>query len=263
MNKIEQALYLSRDGCGSGGLTRMLADGHKFRVDNSALSSTVKEIERLEVGMISFTQGIYPAGLHDLSIYPPLLFYRGNPELLNRRSITIVGSREATQYGKRAVEMLLDSSLRDRGISIYSGLAYGIDAHVHSVCLGRGIPTVGVVAGGIDIGYPKGNRSLYSEIAKSGCIVAEFPPSRRVVKGMFPMRNRLLAAMADITIVVEAGLSSGSLITANLALGLGRKVYVVPGGVFSKGSLGCLNLIKSGAGVITSFDDLNKLLVDK
>jgi DNA processing protein len=126
-------------------------------------------------------------------------------------------------------------------------LAYGVDSCAHNLALKRGIGTVAVVAGGIDKGFPSGNSKLYEDLCNRGAVISEFPPGKNIVKGMFPMRNRLMAAMSSSTLVVEAGERSGSLITSQVALDLGRDVFSVPGDINRTYSRGCNRLIAGGA----------------
>jgi DNA processing protein len=188
------------------------------------------------------------------------LYYKGDAGFLTKEFLTIVGTRKATKYGKEVLNMLLQPCLIDLDICIVSGLAEGIDTMVHSRCLELGIPTIAVIAGGIDNIYPISNTNLYEEISEKGLVIAEFEGRVDMHKGMFPMRNRILAGLSDITIVIEADIQSGSLVTANLALEYGRDVYVIPGDIFKSTSRGCHSLIKQGAGIISSEEDFKEIL---
>ena len=202
----------------------------------------------------------YPELLREIHNPPRSLFCKGDIRLLSKRSITIVGTREATRYGYSVLNMLLKKYIGLLDICIVSGMARGIDTAVHSRCLELGIPTISVIAGGIDNIYPVSNGYIYEEICKRGLVIAEYDGRVEMHKGMFPMRNRILAGISDTTIVIEAGLKSGSLLTANLALEFGRDVFVVPGNIGKESSQGCNMLIKQGAEVITSPDDFMAIL---
>ena len=208
---------------------------------------------------ISLLSDIYPALLKEIHRPPKALYCRGNTELLTKQCITIVGTRNATSYGKKILDIFLKPYLNTLGICIVSGMARGIDTLVHSRCLELGIPTIAVIAGGIENIYPTSNTQLYEDICKSGLVISEFDGVVAMKKGMFPMRNRILAGLSEVTIVVEAGVKSGSLITANLALESGRDVYVVPGDIFKNTSCGCNKLIKEGAGVIGCEEDFEQI----
>ena len=196
----------------------------------------------------------------ELPKFPKQLYYEGDRALLQRRCITFVGTRSITAYGKWCIEYLLDDFLKDLGIVVVSGLARGIDAYVHEVCLKRGIKTIAIVPGGLDTAIPKCNMEIFNKIKERGLILAEFPQGTALRREMFVLRNRLLAGISEMTVVVEAGLGSGSLITAGLALEYNRDIYVIPGNINNKMSHGCNVLIKEGAGVITCLDDFKEIL---
>ena len=198
--------------------------------------------------------------LREIHNPPKSLYYKGNLDLLCKRCITIVGTREATVYGYRVLDMFLKKYVKLLDICIVSGMARGIDAGVHLRCLQYGIPTIAVIAGGIENIYPISNEYIYREIVAKGLVISEYEGCVDMRKGMFPMRNRILAGISDTTLVIEAGLKSGSLLTANLALEFGRDVFVVPGEINRKSSHGCNMLIKQGAEIITSREDFQGIL---
>lgn len=202
----------------------------------------------------------YPELLREIHNPPRNLFCKGNTKLLSKRCVTIVGTREATRYGYSVLNLFLKKYIGLLDVCIVSGMARGIDTAVHSRCLEFGIPTIAVIAGGIENIYPVSSGYIYEEICKKGLVIAEYEGRVEMHKGMFPMRNRILAGISDATIVIEAGLDSGSLLTANLALEFGRDVFVVPGDITRKTSRGCNMLIKQGAEVITSPEDFMSIL---
>jgi DNA processing protein len=161
--------------------------------------------------------------------------------------ITVVGTRKITSYGKWAVRHILEPLKELEDIAVVSGLAKGIDSEVHKACLDFNIPTVAIVAGGIDKGYPKSNQEIYEEIVRRGLIISEFPPGRKIVKGMFPMRNRILAGISSAIVIVESDIEGGSLITMNLALEYGREIFAVPNCIDRKSLQGCNMCILQGA----------------
>lgn len=208
-------------------------------------SEIFETIHDSNIEVIPFFDQRYPKQLKEIYDFPILLFCLGNTNLLSNTCVTVVGTREMTQYGEKVLDKLLNINNPD--VNIVSGLARGVDAQVHKLCLQRDINTIAVVAGGLYKGYPKSNQSIFEEISKKGLVISEFPPNREVVKGMFPLRNRILAGLCTSTVVVESCKSGGSLITAQLALEYNRDVYAVPGEIFRKTSQGCNNLIEQGA----------------
>lgn len=202
----------------------------------------------------------YPKLLREIHNPPQHIYFKGNVDFLSKRCITIVGTREATIYGKRVLDMFLKSYMNVLDICVVSGMAHGIDTMVHRRCLKLGIPTIAVIAGGIENIYPISNAELYKEICKNGLVMAEYEGMVAMHKGMFPMRNRILAGISDTTVVIEADIQSGSLVTANLALEFGRDVYVVPGDITRNTSHGCNMLIKQGAEIISSEEDFKEIL---
>lgn len=212
------------------------------------------------MAVIKFDGMEYPELLKEIHNPPRNLFCRGNVSLLSKRCITIVGTREATRYGYSVLNILLKKYIGLLDVCIVSGMARGIDTAVHSRCLELGIPTIAVIAGGIENIYPASSGYIYEEICKKGLVIAEYDGRVEMHKGMFPMRNRILAGISDTTVVIEAGLKSGSLLTANLALEFGRDIFVVPGDINKESSQGCNMLIKQGAEVITSPEDFMAIL---
>lgn len=202
----------------------------------------------------------YPSLLKEIYKPPKHLFVKGDIELLSKRCITIVGTRKASEYAKWVVNNLLDYSLRELDICVVSGLALGVDTLVHEACLKRNIPTIAVIAGGIENVYPMINRGLYERIVEQGLLVAEHDGEINMHKGMFPRRNQILAGISELTMVIEADIQSGSLLTANYALECNRDVYAIPGYINKNTSHGCNILIKQGAGIITSKVDFEEIL---
>ena len=204
----------------------------------------------------------WPAGFAALASPPPCLWVRG-PALLDEvavRSVAVVGARAATAYGEH-VAGDVSCGLGERGFAVVSGLAYGIDGAAHRGALASGGVSVGVVAGGLDRAYPAGHDALMSRLAERGAVVSEVPPGSAPTRGRFLQRNRLIAALACGTVVVEAALRSGSLNTARTAALLGRPVGAVPGPVTSASSAGCHALLRDGIAVlVTDADEIAELV---
>ncbi|HGT2139101.1 TPA: DNA-processing protein DprA [Neisseria gonorrhoeae] len=186
---------------------------------------------------------------------PPVLFLRGNVRLLHKPSAAIVGSRHATPQAMRIAKDF-GKSLGGQNIPVVSGMASGIDTAAHQGALEAEGGTIAVWGTGIDRIYPPSNKNLAYEIAEKGLIVSEFPIGTRPYAGNFPRRNRLIAALSQVTLVVEAALESGSLITAGLAAEMGREVMAVPGSIDNPHSKGCHKLIKDGAKLVECLDDI-------
>jgi DNA processing protein len=196
----------------------------------------------------------YPAGLKDLRYPPSPLFMLGDSSLLGAPMIGIVGTRDPTQYGLR-VATLLSRALSSGGACVVSGMARGIDAAAHRAALDQPGKTVAVLGTGIDVPYPASHTELHRAISEKGLVLSESGPGERARLGSFPKRNRIIAALCPVTIVVEAGHRSGALNTASQALDLGRNVASVPGPIDSPQSAGTNQLIRDGATVIASVDD--------
>ncbi|HUC00582.1 MAG TPA: DNA-processing protein DprA [Solirubrobacterales bacterium] len=201
---------------------------------------------------------LYPDSLRDAADAPWALIGRGDPGLLAGlepfAAVTIVGARRATSYG-REVARELGRELAAAGLVVVSGLAFGIDACSHRGALDAG-RTIAVLGCGPDVAYPQSHRSLWRRISEEGLVLSELPPGATPWKWTFPARNRIMAALAGMTVVVEAAARSGSLITADLAADLGREIGAVPGPVTSRASAGPNNLLAGGACVIRDAQDV-------
>jgi DNA processing protein len=200
----------------------------------------------------------YPASLLDDRAPPAVLGARGRLELLDGDAIAIVGTRRCSADGAE-IARGLGRGLAVAGVTVVSGMALGIDSAAHEGALLAGGPTIAVLAGGADVPYPARKRALYAEIAGTGLIVGELPPGTRPRRWMFPARNRIIAALAGATVVVEAAQRSGSLITADLALETGRDVGAVPGPVLSWRSAGVNALLRDGATLVRDAADAVEL----
>jgi DNA processing protein len=201
----------------------------------------------------------YPRALLEIADPPPVLYVDGDPAFVNRPAIAIVGSRHATPAGRASAESFA-RELAQAGLTIVSGLALGIDACAHQGGLGGSASTVGVVGTGIDMTYPSRHRELFAAVRERGAIVSEFPLGTPPLAPHFPRRNRVISGLARGCLVVEAALDSGSLITARVAADQGRDVFALPGSVHSPLAKGCHALIKDGAQLVESIDDILRAL---
>lgn len=197
----------------------------------------------------------YPDKLLNIYDYPYILYYKGKLPDTDKPSVAIVGARNCTEYGRMVAQHFGDS-FAGMGLQVISGMALGIDAAAQKGAIKNGGYSLAVLGCGVDICYPRTNIELYTHLNDSGGIISEYPPGTAPRAGLFPMRNRIISAMADALVVVEARQKSGSLITADQALEQNRDVYVVPGRIGDALSEGCLKLIKEGAQVITSPMDI-------
>ncbi len=234
------------------------------RVAHLAPERDLETIARFGGRLVIPEDGEWPEGLSDLGIDAPLcLWVRGEEPLPDtRKSVAIVGSRDATGYGL-SVAGELAKGLADRGITVVSGGAYGIDGQAHRGALAsaaRSLPTIAVMAGGADRYYPSGHEDLLREIARRGLVVSEVPPGSAPTKHRFLKRNRLIAALSSATVVVEARWRSGALSTARRAADLGRNVAAVPGSVYSANSAGCHALLRDGATCVVDEKEVYELL---
>ena len=201
----------------------------------------------------------YPAALSELHDPPPCLYHLGQLELLGPPAVAIVGTRRATPYGERVTRELA-AALARAGMVVVSGLARGIDAIAHRAALEAGGHTIAVLGTGVDVAYPAAHRGLQAEIAVRGLLLSEEAPGSRATTSSFPKRNRIIAAIARATIIVEAPLKSGALITADHATDLARIVAAVPGPIDSPQSAGSNLLLRDGAQVVASVDDALALM---
>ncbi len=207
--------------------------------------------------MLRWGDDRYPVALAGIEGAPPILWAQGNLDLLNRPMIALVGARSASSLGLRMARRLAET-LGAVGLVVVSGLARGIDAEAHQAALATG--TVAVQAGGVDHIYPAENATLAAEIALKGCRVSEQPMGMEPQARHFPMRNRIISGLAQAVVVVEAALKSGSLITAEAALEQGREVFAVPGHPFDARAAGCNRLIRDGATLVRSAQDILEAL---
>lgn len=220
-------------------------------------------ILRNKISFVDLRSKFYPSRLKNIHDPPAYLFYKGNLKIAHaQKSVAIVGSRNMSRYGKTAVSNIVEPLAR-AGITIVSGLAYGIDAETHRFTFavgGQEVKALGVLPGGPCGGYPVRNHDLYLEIMRQGLLVSEFLNDLKLTRQVFASRNRIIAGLSDAVIVIEASEKSGALITAELGLQYGRDVGAVPGNIFSQTSAGTNNLIKQGAEVIRNGWDVIEML---
>jgi len=220
-------------------------------------SSELKSLQDSSVALVTLADDDYPSNLRNLPDHPPVLFVRGKLEAQDARAVALVGTRNASPYG-RSVAQSLARDLAKNQVTIVSGLARGIDSCAHEGALEADGRTIGVMACGIDVPYPRESQPLVRRIVErnSGAVVSEFPPGHPPMPRNFAQRNRLISGLALGVVVVEAPEKSGALITANWAAEQDRQVFAVPGSINSLYSRGCHALIRDGAAVCTSAEDI-------
>ena len=217
-----------------------------------------REIDRAGKGnirLIPFDDPAYPEGLRHIYDAPIVLYAKGNFTETDKYAIAMVGSRRASVYGMQTAEKI-SRGLAASGLTVVSGMARGIDTASHKGALEAGGRTVAVLGSGIDVPYPAANRNLAKIIESSGTVISEFPMGTQPNRENFPRRNRIISALSLGVIVVEATIDSGSLITVGYALEQGKEVFAVPGNITSKNSEGANDLIKKGAKLVESADEV-------
>jgi DNA processing protein len=239
----------------AAGLPANLAETLGTAAAEADVDGVIADCEAGGIHVWSATDATYPQPLASLPDTPPLLYARGDWQPADARAIALVGSRHATAYGLRMTERLA-TGLVEHGYTVVSGLARGIDAMAHRAALRAGGRTLAVLGSGLLAIYPPEHRGLADEIAERGGVISEFSPRTPPRAGQFPQRNRLLSGLARGVVVVEAGARSGSLITVRMALEQGREVFAVPGPADLLSSRGCHALIRDGARLVESIDDI-------
>jgi DNA processing protein len=218
-------------------------------------SAEIEKAAKSNIAIIACDDPLYPALLKNIHDPPAVLYVLGDPEVLSRKALGIVGSRAATHYG-RSIAANLASNLARQGFAIVSGMALGIDTAAHKGALAAAGKTIAVLGCGLDIVYPPGNHKLYDDIAVSGALVSEYPLGTMPENFRFPARNRILSGLTLGVVVVEATIRSGSLITARHALEQDREVFAVPGRIDSVKSAGTHTLLQQGAKLVHGVNDI-------
>jgi DNA processing protein len=256
----DEAALLAIDGIGEHSIVKILES--RAQIDPQQLFAAHEIDNPL---WWARTDAEYPRLLAEIPSAPSMLYYRGQVALAENRgempTIAIVGTRSPSDYGKKWARKIA-TLLAQKGFTVVSGLAQGIDAEAHSACLEAGGRTIAVVGTGLDLVYPPQNHQLAAAIAKHGLIVSEYVAATSPDRSHFPARNRIIAGLSRVTIVIDAPTKSGALITAYQANDFGRDVYVLPGSIDNPNSLGGLGLLTRGAQPILSLDHLLELLAN-
>lgn len=217
-------------------------------------------IERYQIQPVFYGTSAYPKRLYHCHDGPVLLYFKGSADLNAAKMVSVIGTRSPSAYGKKLCEQLVHE-LADTGVTIVSGLAYGVDVIAHKAALEAGLPTIGVLAHGLDRLYPAAHKAVAQQMTTQGGLLTDYMSGTSPDKQHFPMRNRIVAGLSDATIVIESGIKGGSLITADIAYSYNRDVLALPGRVGDIQAAGCLHLIKSQkATLITSASDVVQLM---
>ncbi|MEP7373128.1 MAG: DNA-processing protein DprA [Chitinophagaceae bacterium] len=232
------------------GIGSIKAESIKSFTDFLKAEEEIAFIEKYKIKPLFITDKDYPKRLLNCYDSPTLLYYKGDTDLNRDKIISIIGTRSHTEYGKQITEQLVEE-LTEQNVMVISGLAYGIDAIAHKAAVKNNLPTIGVLAHGLDQVYPSQHTALAKEMLKAGGgLLTEFRSKSKPDKHNFPTRNRVVAGISDATIVVETGLKGGSMITAELANNYNKDVFAFPGKVTDTKSAGCNYLIKNNKAVL-------------
>jgi DNA processing protein len=242
------------------GVGRTVVEGLKKENLISNAEKIWHESEKQQVRLFFSTDKDYPTRLKSLYDAPSILYYKGNADLDHFRSVGIVGTRQATDYGKKTTQELVEG-LKPYNALIVSGLAYGIDIEAHKAALENGLPTIAVLASGLDIIYPSQHEKYIEQILENGGIISENPLGMQPIRNLFIARNRIIAGLSDASIIIESAAKGGSLVTAEYANNYHREVFAVPGTLANKYSEGCNKLIKQNkANIYTKPSDIIEAL---
>ncbi len=210
---------------------------------------------RKNIQVLTWQNSEYPRRLREVDQCPPVIYLRGSLGLEDEAAIAVVGTRRASVYGKQIAQDLGDFLARN-GITVVSGLARGVDGFAHEAVLNAGGRTIAVLGNGVDLVYPPEHRALGQRIIENGCLLSDYPPGTQPDSKNFPPRNRIISGLAAGVVVIEAGETSGALITASFAAEQGREVFAVPGNILTPTSKGTNRLIEQGARPLLNFNDL-------
>ena len=252
---LEHAWKASTGELRKAGLDSKSADTIVNLRPRISLDAEMESLKRYKVKVLTCGSATYPQRLKEIYDYPPVLYVRGNPLPEDETCLAVVGTRRATVYGRQVTEEIVSDLARNK-VTIVSGLAKGIDSIAHRAALEAGGRTIAVFACGLDIVYPAENANLAREIMEHGALISEYPLGIRPKADNFPRRNRIMSGLSLGVLVVEAGESSGALITANQALEQNRDVFAVPGSILSPASRGTNHLIQEGAKLVRNHVDI-------
>lgn len=256
---IEAAWHADPAAMDAAGLDRRTMTAFEQTRASLDLDTLMQQLAASDVTLLTIDDAAYPRLLRAIDTPPPLLYVRGALHQHDEWAVAIVGTRKVSTYGREVTRTLV-SDLARSGITIVSGLAGGVDSIAHQAALDAGGRTLAVFGTGIDIIYPHYNRALADRIMPQGALISDFAPGTRPAAANFPARNRIISGLSLATLVIEAGVQSGALITARFANEQGRDVFAVPGSILSPSSAGTNRLLRDGAGVVTCAEDILEAL---
>ena len=240
-----------KERCSEFGLAQLKEQAPREKMHQMLLT-----MQKLDIGIISQEEPGFPDSLRNISDPPALLFYRGNPDCLMGKCVTVVGARKASPQGVDVTQRIC-RELSQAGVCIVSGLAMGIDTAAHEGCLEGGSPTAAIMGCGIDVDYPIENAALKERIVKQGgVLLSEYPPGSRAYKHVFQARNRILTGLGKALLMMEAQIQSGSMLSVHHALDQGREVFAYPGIPGTEWAEGAHQLLREGANYFTSAQDI-------
>lgn len=252
---VETAWQAPADALRQAGLDRRSLSNLLKARQGLDLELEVERLTRARVDVLTWEDPRYPRHLHQVYNAPPVLYVKGSLDTRDEWAVAVVGTRRVSVYGKEAAGMVA-SGLTRAGVTVVSGMARGIDTIAHRTCLDQGGRTIAVLGCGVDVVYPRENARLADEIAERGALISEYGLGTQPDASNFPPRNRIISGLTLGTVVVEAGLGSGALITADFAAEQGRDVFAVPGNIFNRGSRGTNQLIQQGAKMVCDIADV-------
>lgn len=242
------------------GIGTITADAIKKGKPYVRAEKELRRAEREDAKLLFYTDKDFPSRLRQINDAPTLLYTKGNMDFENPKMVGIVGTRKASEYGRRCVDQLVEGLIPHHAC-IVSGLAYGIDIHAHKQAIRHNLPTIGVMGSGLDVIYPSSHKETVKKMYPLGGIATEHPFGTNPDAHNFPARNRIVAGLCDAVVIVEAAPKGGALITADIANSYNRDVFAIPGNLGQTTSEGCNNLIKSNkAFLLTSVKDLEYLM---
>ncbi len=256
---LEQAWNAPTEQLSSAGLNQRVIENILRLRSQIDLELIWKNINKQQIKVITWMDEQYPKRLKEIDQPPPVLYFRGELLPADDWAIAIVGTRRMTTYGRQVTEDVSSALVRN-GFTIVSGLARGIDSVAHQAAIKSTGRTIGVLGCGVDQIYPPENRKLAEEIVNSGAIISEYAPGTPPDSNNFPPRNRIISGLAQAVVIIEAGETSGALITGSFAAEQGREVFAVPGGIYSPQSKGCNRLIRDGAHPLLTIENLLEIL---
>ncbi|MCC7130385.1 MAG: DNA protecting protein DprA [Anaerolineae bacterium UTCFX2] len=251
----ESAWLASLEDLKSAGLSPRLAESLIQVRSSDLLEKTWEQIHKEDIGILTWDDADYPRRLKEIDQPPPVIYYRGKLSAEDQWAVAVVGTRRVTAYGRQVADEI-GSELARHGVTVVSGLARGVDSIAHQACLKSGGRTIAVLGSGVDQIYPPEHKRLAENIIENGAVISDYPPGALPEAANFPPRNRIISALSQAVVVVEASEKSGALITAAFAAQQGREVFAVPGYLYAPQSVGANRLIESGARIYTGISSL-------